>query len=877
MMKMKTWTTNEIRNTWLQFFKDKGHSVEESASLIPNNDPTLLWINAGVAPLKKYFDGSVIPSNPRIVNAQKCIRTNDIDNVGKTARHQTFFEMLGNFSIGNYFRDEIIPWAAELLFSKEYYGFDKEKIYITVYPDDIDTFKAWEEAGINKSHLIACEHNFWEIGEGPCGPDTEIFYDRGDEYGEADISLIEHDIENDRYIEIWNIVFSQFNAKKGLDRSEYPELPSKNIDTGMGLERMACVLQGVPTNFDTDVFQTIIKQIETFTNTPYQSQMSYKVIADHVRTVTFAVSDGAVLSNEGRGYVLRRLLRRAIKHGKSLGIEKPFLHKLVGSVIDAMGSFYTYLKDKQALVEKVIKIEEDKFFETLASGEKILEEIIENSDTKQLSGTQAFTLYDTYGFPLELTIEMAEEAGFTVDRLGFEEEMKHQKERARNARKNAVSMNNQNEEFILFKEQDEFTGYHTLIEETTVLKAFPEGVVLKKTPFYAESGGQVADKGVLRCNDEEYVVEDVQKLPNGQFLHVLENHTLSDGDPVTAVVDDYTRKLTMYNHSATHLLFAALREVVGDHVSQQGSNVSSEGMRFDFNNYDNLDDETLLQVEAIVNEKIKANEPVDINEMTINEAKALGAIAEFGEKYSDKVRVINMGYTVDLCGGTHVENTGVIEKFAIASIESKGSGIYRISGHANDSVENIRNQFVGFHKEMDKLMKKVDTILADATEKGIDLSFDFTRNQKILGSYQDIINKRQEFAHLGDLVRELDKTYHAKLKEQAMSNLDQYLEHKDGNKLVLKVYDIDKNSLRPLVDKLMDHIQGGFVFLANVAGDKVTFIAKSNCELHAGNIAKQAAQIAGGNGGGRPDMAQAGGKDVSKVDAALALVRELIQ
>ena len=873
---MKHFTTNQIRQIWLDFFKDKAHSVEESASLIPNNDPTLLWINAGVAPLKKYFDGRVIPTNPRIVNAQKCIRTNDIDNVGKTARHHTFFEMLGNFSIGDYFRDEIIPWAFELLFDQKYYGFEQDKIYITVYPDDTDTLQAWIDAGIDPSHLILCEHNFWEIGEGPCGPDTEIFYDRGDAYGQEDLSLIEHDIENDRYIEIWNIVFSQFNAKPGLDRADYPELPSKNIDTGMGLERMACVIQEVPTNFETDTFQTIMNGIARYADQPYQGQMSYKVIADHVRTVTFAVADGAVLSNEGRGYVLRRLLRRAIKHGKTLGIHKPFLHLLVDDVITAMGSYYTNLKDAKDIVKRVIHIEEVKFFETLTQGEKILEDIITSSVDNVLSGTDAFTLYDTYGFPLELTTELAEEAGFTVDEEGFHTEMKAQKDRARAARKHNVAMNDQNEAFLNFKEKDIFTGYHHLTEQTTVLKAFPEGVVLTKTPFYAESGGQVADGGVIRKNGEEYQVEDVQKLPNGQFLHVLSDHDLHDGDSVTALVDEQQRHLTMYNHSATHLLFAALREIVGDHVSQQGSSVSSYGMRFDFNNFTILPDETMLAVEARVNENIQANIDVDIEEKPIEEAKAMGAIAEFGEKYSDKVRVVNMDYTVDLCGGTHVHNTGVIGKFAIASIENKGSGIYRISGHANEAIENIRDSLRGFNEEIEKLMAKAHKILDEATEKGIELSFDFKPNHAIKGSYQDIIDKRREFQEVTDLVKELDKAYQQKAQDQALSNLDQYLKHRIGNTLVIKTDNIDKNSLRPLADRLMDHIPGGLVFLANVSEDKVTFIAKSQSDVHAGNLAKEAAIICGGNGGGRPDMAQAGGRDITKVDDAIARIKELV-
>ena len=874
---MKNLTSNEIRDLWLKFFEERGHNIEESASLIPNNDKTLLWINAGVAPLKKYFDGSVIPKNPRIVNAQKCIRTNDIDNVGKTSRHHTFFEMLGNFSIGDYFRDEIIPWALEILTSDKYFGFDKNNLYMTVYPTDEETYQAWLKLGIEESHIIRSKHNFWEIGSGPCGPDTEIFYDRGIEYGDVDTSVIKNDIENDRFVEIWNIVFSQYNSKPGLSRKDYPELPSKNIDTGMGFERMVCIIQDKETNFETDLFMPLLKQLEGFTNIKYTGQMSFKVIVDHIRTVVFAVSDGAVLSNEGRGYVLRRLLRRAIKHGKQMGINEPFLFKMVDTVINTMGSFYKHLKDNRDLIIKIIKIEENKFFETLVQGEKILDEIIKNNKSKVISGQQAFTLYDTYGYPLELTEEIAINEGLTVDKDGFKIEMEKQKERARSARKSIVSMKNQNEDYINFKEKDLFTGYSSIKEETIVLKSFEDGVVLKKTPFYAESGGQVADKGVIVKGRVKYQVLDVQKLPNGQFIHFIKNNDLLDQDKVTAMVDEDTRLAIMYNHSATHLLFAALREIVGHHVSQQGSQVTSENLRFDFNNYDNLDDETLLLIEKKVNEKINENIRIDISEKTIEEAKALGAIAEFGEKYGDKVRVINMGYTVDLCGGTHVNSTGVIKKFALASIESKGSGIYRIVGHANKSVENIRNQFSGFHKEMDKLITKVDKILVEAKSKNIILDFTFERNNKIIGSYQDVVNKRIEFANLQEKVRELEKGYQELLKEQVFGNIEGFLKEARDNKIIIKTNNIDKNSLKPLADRLLEKLGKGFVFIANVSSNKVTFIAKSNIDVHAGNIAKAAAIITGGNGGGRPDMAQAGGKDITKVDDALEKVRELVK
>lgn len=872
---MRELSGRQIREIWLKFFEERGHNVEESASLIPNNDKTLLWINAGVAPLKKYFDGSVIPKNPRIVNAQKCIRTNDIDNVGKTARHQTFFEMLGNFSIGDYFRDEIIPWAWEIMTDNKYFGFEKDKLYMTIYPNDEETKTAWMNEGVEESHIIKTNYNFWEIGSGPCGPCTEVFYDRGIEYGDIDISVIEKDIENDRYVEFWNIVFSQYNSKDGLLRKDYPELPSKNIDTGLGYERLVCLLQNKKTNFETDLFMPLINQLEQLTGIKYSGQVSFKVIVDHVRTVVFAVSDGAVLSNEGRGYVLRRLLRRAVKHGKQLGLNEPFLYKMVDTIISTMGYYYPYLSDHRDLTVKVIKLEEQKFFETLVQGQKILDEIIHENKSKIITGEKAFTLYDTYGYPLELTEEIAEEKGLTVDREGFNIEMEKQKDRARSARKNTVSMKSQNEEYINFKEESIFTGYDSLTENTVVIKSFEEGVVLAKTPFYAESGGQEGDKGIIFKGDKPYLVLDVQKLPNGQFIHFLEDNDLVDGDNVKASVAEETRLATVYNHSATHLMFGALREIVGDHVSQQGSQVTSESLRFDFNNYDNLSDEILLEVERKVNELINKNIEVSISEESIEEAKALGAIAEFGEKYGDKVRVVNMKYTIDLCGGTHVQNTGEIAKFAIASIESKGSGIYRIVGHANTSIENIKNQFVGFHKEMDKLMVKVDKLLLEAKENNIDISFSFIRNEEIIGSYQDIINKRKEFAKLQEEVREFEKKYKELVKESVFKKIDEYLLQEENGKIILRTENIDKDSLKPLADLLLEKLVKGFVFIANVSNNKVTFIAKSNTDIHAGNIAKAAAIITGGNGGGRPDMAQAGGRDVSKVDEALSKVKEL--
>ena len=634
---MKNMKSFEIRQMWLDFFKSKGHSVEPSASLVPVDDPTLLWTNAGVTPLKKYFDGTMRPENPRITNAQKCIRTNDIENVGKTARHHTFFEMLGNFSIGNYFKKEAIEFAVELLFDKKWFGFDKDKLYITHYTNDKEARELWIKNGISPDHLIPLDGNFWEIGEGPCGPDTEMFYDRGEKYDSRGKELIEKDIENDRFIEIWNIVFSQFNSKEGVKREDYKELPSKNIDTGCGLERLCCVMQGVDTNYDTDLFMPIIKKTEEISGVKYNGQMAFKVIADHVRTVTFAVADGALLSNEGRGYVLRRVLRRASKYAKSLGINKPFMASLVDVVIDIMDPFYPYLHDKKDIVKQIISAEEEKFLQTLASGEKRLETIVNETKSDTISGSDAFLLYDTYGFPIELTIEYCEELNKKVDVEGFKKYLLEQKERARNARKDEGSMKGQNEAFLNFKDESRFSGYNTTNQKSRVIQIFGNGVVLDETPFYAFSGGQLSDKGTI----DDIEVTDVIKMPNGQHLHILKENPFKIGDLVFAVVNKENRDLTRKNHSGCHLLQASLQHVLGNHVHQQGSQVCSEYCRFDFNNYQSLTDEEIIKVEDLVNQYISECHTVDTKVLPIEEAKKLGAMMLFSEKYCDTVRVVD--------------------------------------------------------------------------------------------------------------------------------------------------------------------------------------------------------------------------------------------
>ena len=650
---------------WLDFWKSKGHAVEPSANLVPVNDPTLLWINSGVATLKKYFDGSVIPDNPRITNAQKSIRTNDIENVGKTARHHTMFEMLGNFSIGDYFRDEAIEWGFELLTSPEWFGFPKEKLYMTYYPDDKDSYNRWISLGVEPSHLIPLEDNFWEIGAGPSGPDTEIFFDRGTEFDPENIGvrLLEEDIENDRYIEIWNIVLSQFNADPAVPRSEYKELPNKNIDTGAGLERLAAIFQGAKTNFETDLFLPIIREVEKLSGKTYDpdgDNMSFKVIADHIRALSFAIGDGALPGNEGRGYVLRRLLRRASMHGQRLGISGPFLYKLVEIVGHIMESYYPEVLEKRDFIEKIVKREEETFARTIDAGSGHLDQLLaqlKEAGKDTLEGKDIFKLYDTYGFPVELTEELAEDAGYKIDHKGFKAAMKEQQDRARAAVVKGGSMGMQNETLAGITESSTFVYGQTkldatlsvIIAENERTEAVSEGqalLVFNQTPFYAEMGGQVADHGVVKnaTGDIVATVLDVQKAPNGQPLHKVELHaSISLGQVYTLELDTKRRNGVEKNHTATHLLHAALHNIIGEHATQAGSLNEQDFLRFDFTHFEAVTAEELRRIEEEVNEQIWNAIPVVTVETDIDTAKEMGAMALFGEKYGKEVRVVTIG------------------------------------------------------------------------------------------------------------------------------------------------------------------------------------------------------------------------------------------
>lgn len=870
---MKYMTGSEIRSMYLNFFKSKGHMIEPGAGLVPVNDPTLLWINSGVAALKKYFDGREIPNNPRITNAQKSIRTNDIENVGKTARHHTFFEMLGNFSIGDYFREEAVTWGWELLTSPEWFGFDKELLYITVYPNDQETYDLWIKLGVSPDHIVKLEYNFWEIGEGPCGPNTEIFFDRGTKYDPENIGirLLEEDIENDRYIEIWNIVFSQFNSKEGLDRSEYPLLPNKNIDTGMGLERMACVIQGVETNFDTDLFMPIIRKTEEIAGVAYtpETNVAFKVIADHVRTVTFAVADGALLSNEGRGYVLRRLLRRAVRYGKNLGIDRAFMYELVPVVADIMKDYYPYVCDKIELVQKVIKSEEERFRQTLADGEKILTELMAKTENKIISGKDAFMLYDTYGFPYELTLEYAEESGFTVDKDGFEAEMEAQRERARNAREDVASMQSQNEALMNFKTASTFVGYTELSTKGQVILLLKNGevvetltgegqVILDVTPFYAESGGQVADTGVMTTSDARMEVLDVIKAPNGQHLHTVKvEGTLALNDEVEAQVNMNNRLALTKNHTATHLLHQALKDVVGEHANQAGSLVSAERLRFDFTNMQALTAAELQQIETIVNEKIWASLTVEVSEQSIEEAKAMGAMALFSEKYGNTVRVVKAGdYSIELCGGCHVSNTSEIGLFKIVSESGIGAGTRRIEAVTGQGAFEYMNTFIERFTQVAESLKTKPALLEERVEGVLEELKEAHRENESLKSklshlkMKEIVNNTREVAGLTVLTANL--------------------------------VDVDMNHLRQMVDEFKQQLNSAVIVLASAVDGKVAISCGVTSDYvkqgaHAGKIVKEVATICGGGGGGRPDMAQAGAKDASKIELALQSVDEWLK
>ncbi|HFR3748609.1 TPA: alanine--tRNA ligase [Streptococcus suis] len=870
---MKNLSSAQIRQMWLDFWKSKGHSVEPSANLVPVNDPTLLWINSGVATLKKYFDGSVIPENPRITNAQKSIRTNDIENVGKTARHHTMFEMLGNFSIGDYFRDEAIEWGYELLTSPEWFAFPKDKLYMTYYPDDKDSYNRWIALGVDPSHLIPLEDNFWEIGAGPSGPDTEIFFDRGADFDPENIGirLLEEDIENDRYIEIWNIVLSQFNADPAVPRSEYKELPNKNIDTGAGLERLAAIFQGAKTNFETDLFLPIIREVEKISGKTYDpdgDNMSFKVIADHIRALSFAIGDGALPGNEGRGYVLRRLLRRAVMHGRRLGITEPFLYKLVETVGNIMESYYPEVLEKRDFIEKIVKREEETFARTIDAGSGHLEELLADlkaAGKDTLEGKDIFKLYDTYGFPVELTEELAEDAGYKIDHEGFKAAMKEQQDRARAAVVKGGSMGMQNETLAGITESSTFVYGQTsldaklavIITDNERTEAVSEGqalLVFDQTPFYAEMGGQVADRGVIKnaSGDVVATVVDVQKAPNGQPLHTVElSASISLGQTYTLEIDTNRRRGVEKNHTATHLLHAALHNVIGEHATQAGS-LNEEGfLRFDFTHFEAVTADELRRIENEVNEKIWEALDIVTVETDVDTAKEMGAMALFGEKYGKVVRVVTIGdYSIELCGGTHVGNTAEIGLFKIVKEEGIGSGTRRILAVTG------KEAFLALRDREDALKAVAQTLKVPQIDQ--------------------VPTKVEALAaELRDLQKE-----NASLKEKAAAAAagDVFKDVKDANGIryiASQVQVSDAGALRTFADNWKQKDYSDVLVLVAAIGDKVNvLVASKSSDVHAGNLIKVLAPIVAGRGGGKPDMAMAGGSDASAIQNLLNSVAE---
>lgn len=864
---MKYMTGNEIRKAYLDFFESKKHLKLHSFSLVPENDPSLLLIGAGMAPLKPYFTGKLVPPSYRVTTSQKCIRTGDIDNVGRTARHHTFFEMLGNFSFGDYFKKEAITWAWEFL--TEVLELDTNKLYVTVYPEDEEAYDIWHNiVGLSDERIFKLEDNFWEIGEGPCGPDSEIFYDLGPERG-CGKPTCNVGCDCDRYLEIWNLVFTQFNKTKD---GSYEPLEKKNIDTGAGLERLASVIQQKESNFETDLLFPIMQRVIDVCHGDYnnkEQKIAVKVIGDHIRAVTMMIGDGILPSNEGRGYVLRRILRRAVRFGRVLGIEEAFLADLVDIVIDMYKEAYPELAERKELIKTVIATEEAQFSATLAQGLELLNAMIEDVDgTGVLAGEKVFKLYDTFGFPVELTEEIVQEHGMTIDHDGFDKEMKAQQERARAARakvsaKVATPDTTGLDQSALVKDENAVNARVVLIgiDGAAVERAEKDTaitIILDKTPFHAEGGGQIGDTGYITGPSGKAEVTDTKSLANGltYMIAIVTEGSLSKGDEVDITVDKVRNLDIARNHTATHLLQAALRKVLGTHVNQAGSLVTPERLRFDFTHFSPMTNEELAEVEKEVNRQIMKNVDLEIEEMPVDDAIKKGAMALFGEKYGDIVRVVNVpGFSCELCGGSHVPNTSVIGSFRIVGESGTGTGIRRI--------EAVTGKAAHERAVADAVLLQEAATLLKSKEADIPAKIE------------------QLLTALKEAEREVAQLSH----KLATSSLDDILAAKEeihGVSVTAASVTVDSaEGLRDMADMVLDKV-GGIVLLGAVQGDKVSFVCKVDKELtkqgyHAGKIVKAAAVAAGGGGGGRPDMAQAGGKDPQKLEEALKAGKEAVQ
>lgn len=875
---MKKYGVNELRQMFLDFFESKGHLVMNSFSLVPQNDKSLLLINAGMAPLKPYFTGAEIPPRTRVATCQKCIRTGDIENVGKTARHGTFFEMLGNFSFGDYFKHEAIAWSWEFL--TQVVGLDPDRLYPSVYMEDDEAFDIWnKEVGIPAERIFRFgkEDNFWEHGAGPCGPCSEIYYDRGEKYGcgKPDCTV---GCDCDRYIEVWNNVFTQFeNDGEG----HYETLKQKNIDTGMGLERLAVVVQDVDSIFDVDTICALRNKVCEIAGKTYgadhDADVSIRLITDHMRSATFLISDGVMPTNEGRGYVLRRLIRRAARHGRLLGIQGQFLAKLSATVIEGSKDGYPELEEKKDFILNVLTNEENQFNKTIDQGLKILndmEEDMKAAGKNTLSGSDAFKLYDTYGFPMDLTKEILEEKGYQIDEDGFKAEMDAQRERARTARE---VTNYMGADATVYDEIDtsittEFTGYDKLEDtskvtvmttDTEIVDSLMEGqsgtIFVEHTPFYATMGGQEGDKGVISTENGVFRVEDTIKLRGGKYGHVgtMESGMISKGEAVTLKVCTAGRADTCKNHSATHLLQKALKTVLGSHVEQKGSLVTPTRLRFDFAHFQPMTAEEIAKVEELVNKEIQAGLEVKTQIMGIEEAKKTGAMALFGEKYGDEVRVVSMGdFSIELCGGTHVANTSAITLFKIVSEAGVAAGVRRIEALTGNNV-------LEYYKEMETHLHNIAKMLKTSPAEIQDKITHLQKEVKELHSENESLKSKMAQESLGDV-------------------MDQVVEVKGVKVLASAVTDVDMNGLRDLGDQLKEKLGEGVVVLASAKDGKVSLLAMAtqgamDKGAHAGNLIKAAAAIVGGGGGGRPNMAQAGGKKPEKIGEAIAKIPELVE
>ena len=874
---MKKYGLNELRKMFLDFFESKGHLVKNSYSLVPHNDNSLLLINAGMAPLKPYFTGQEVPPRTRMATCQKCIRTGDIENIGKTARHGTFFEMLGNFSFGDYFKHEAIHWSWEFL--TEVVGLEADRLYPSVYLEDDEAFDIWnKEMGIPKDRIFKFgkEDNFWEHGAGPCGPCSEIYYDRGEKYGCGKPGCTVG-CECDRYIEIWNNVFTQFeNDGKG----NYTTLKQKNIDTGMGLERLATVVQDVDSIFDVDTIKALRDKVCEISGKEYKKEykwdVSIRIITDHIRSATFMISDGIMPSNEGRGYVLRRLIRRAARHGRLLGTDGMFLSKLSKTVIESSKDGYPELEEKQNMIFKVLTEEENKFNKTIDTGLNILSEMeskMSEEGSKTLSGNDAFKLYDTYGFPLDLTKEILEEKGFNVDEDGFKKAMEVQRETARKARKTTNYMGadetvyesldkNLTSSFVGYDKLENNSEVTALTTDKEVVQALAEGdhgtILVNETPFYATMGGQSGDKGIIETANGKFQVVDTIKLHGSMIGHVgvVTEGMIQVGDAASLKVDSANRESTAKNHSATHLLQKALKNVLGEHVEQAGSYVDAERLRFDFTHFQTMTKEEITKVEAIVNEQIANALDVVTKEMTLDEAKKTGAMALFGEKYGDKVRVVSMGdFSVELCGGTHVSNTKEISYFKIVSEAGISAGVRRIE--ALTGIGLIKH-----FEEMESLL-----------------------NEACKVAKSDVHNLTKKIHSLNDEIKALNsenEKLKAKMANDSVGDaLNDVVEVNGIKLLATKVSDVDMNGLRNLGDQLKEKIGGGVVVIVSTTGDKANVIVMADDDAiskgaHAGNMIKEIAKCVGGGGGGRPNMAQAGGKNPAGADEAISKAKDIL-